>query len=135
MKKFIILIISILILGIYEKSLFSIDELLPQQKEWLELVAPIITKTEREIFLKLRTPEERDKFIQFFWKQRDPRPDTAENEFYKEYMERVRFVNQTFHDSPKKGSLTERGYYYLLLGPPLERTTFTTHSQIWPLEL
>jgi GWxTD domain-containing protein len=135
MRKAIISIVSILILGIGAGPFFSKEDLLPQHKEWLELVAPIITKTEREVFLKLRTPEERNKFIQFFWKQRDPRPDTAENEFYKEYMERVRFADQTFHDSGKKGSLTERGYYYLLLGPPLERTTYTTVSQIWPLEL
>ena len=112
------------------------DELPARYREWLEDTSPIITRTERDIFSKLRTDADRDKFIRFFWRQRDPYPDTAENEFYKEYMERVRFADQNFgHESAKRGSQTERGYFYLLLGKPLERQFFTTQSQIWPLEL
>jgi GWxTD domain-containing protein len=112
------------------------NELLPKHKEWLEDVSPIMTKTERDVFSKLKTNAERDKFIQLFWRQRDPYPDTAENEFEKLYMERVRFADQNFgRGSSKRGSRTDRGYYYLLLGPPLERTYFTTQSQFWPLEL
>lgn len=129
-------LLFILILFISIPFLASREELLPQHKEWLEIVSPIITKTEREIFLKLRTKEERDKFIQFFWRQRDPLPDTSDNEFFKEYMERVRFADRNFgYGSSKRGCQTERGYYYLLLGPPLERTFFTTQSELWPLEL
>jgi GWxTD domain-containing protein len=112
------------------------EALKAEQKSWLEDVSPIITKTEREVFLKLQTAAERDKFIAFFWKMRDATPDTAENEFKKEYMERVRFTDQTFgRESFKRGSQTERGYYYLLLGPPLERHVFTTVSEVWPSEL
>lgn len=108
----------------------------PDQKMWLEDVSPIMTKIERDVFLKLRTGAERDKFIAFFWKMRDATPDTTENEFRKEYLGRVRFADQTFgHDSPKRGSQTERGYYYLVLGPPLERRLFTTDSEVWPSEL
>jgi GWxTD domain-containing protein len=110
--------------------------LAPRYAEWLEDVSPIITKTEREIFSKLKTDADREKFIRFFWRQRDPFPDTTENEFYKEYIERIRFADQNFgHETSKRGSQTERGYHYLLLGPPLERQLFTTQSQIWPLEL
>jgi GWxTD domain-containing protein len=112
------------------------DELLPAHREWLEDVSPIITKAERQVFSQLKKNAERDKFIQLFWRQRDPYPDTAENEFKKEYMARVRFADQNFgHSTSKRGSQTERGYYYLLLGPPLERSFFTTVSQLWPLEL
>jgi len=108
----------------------------PKYEEWLALVKPIITSLEREVFLQLRTDQERDKFIAFFWKQRDPRPDTRENEFYQEYMARVEEADRLFSPgSSVRGSLTERGYYYLLLGPPLERQLFTTHSGLWPLEL
>lgn len=117
-------------------ALLSQEKITPDQQAWLEDVSPIITKIEREVFLKLRTGPERDKFIVFFWRMRDTTPDTTENEFKKEYMERVRFADQTFgHDSPKRGSQTERGYYYLLLGPPLERRLFTTNSEVWPSEL
>jgi GWxTD domain-containing protein len=112
------------------------QDLLPAHKEWLELVSPIITKVEKEVFLSLKTAEERNRFIQFFWKQRDPLPDTSQNEFYREYMKRVQFADASFgHETAKRGSQTERGHFYLLLGPPLERTSYTTHSQLLPMEL
>jgi GWxTD domain-containing protein len=108
----------------------------PAHRAWLEEVTPIITKTEREVFLNLRTDAERDKFVRFFWRQRDPLPDTPENEFSKEYMDRVRFADRYFGiGSPRRGCLTERGFYYLVLGKPLERNVFATFSEFWPLEL
>ena len=112
------------------------DEFVPRHKEWLELVDPIITKIEREIFAQLRTNADRDKFIQTFWKRRDTKPDTETNEFYEEYMERVRFADRYFgFETFGKGSRSERGYFYLLLGPPLERHVYATQSELWPLEL
>ena len=133
MKKTLFLILLVLAVA---SSFYSQNKLPPRHREWLEDVSPIITSTEREIFTKLTADADRDKFIRFFWRQRDPYPDTTENEFYKEYMERVRFADQNFgHDSPKRGSQTERGYFYLLLGKPLERQFFTTLSQVWPAEL
>ena len=112
------------------------NDLPPVHKDWLATVDPILTSTEREVFLQLKTDADRDKFIRFFWKQRDPFPDTPENEFFKEYMTRVDFADRNFGiGSHKKGHQTERGQFYLLLGPPLERQRFATHSEIWPMEL
>ncbi len=117
-------------------GLYGQDSLLQRHREWLDLVDPIITETERGVFRKLNSARERDSFIQVFWKRRDPLPDTGENEFYREYMERVRFADTNFgHDSPRKGSRTERGRFYLILGPPLERQIFATQSNLQPLEL
>ncbi|MCK7489483.1 MAG: GWxTD domain-containing protein [Anaerotruncus sp.] len=46
-----------------------------------------------------------------------PYPDTTENEFQKEYEERVRYADQNFgHYSPKRGSQTDRGFFYVVLG-------------------
>jgi len=110
--------------------------LLPEHKLWLEDVGPIITRVEREVFMKLATPQERETFIRFFWKSRDPSPDTSENEFRKEYYERIRFADTYFGiGSHGRGSQSDRGFHYVLLGPPLERYQYTTQSQIWPLEL
>lgn len=110
--------------------------MLPEHAAWLEDVAPIMTRTERDVFRKLSTSAEREKFIRFFWRARDPNPDTVVNEFEQEYAERIRFADQTFgRGSVKRGSQTERGFFYLLLGKPLERQIFATQSQIWPLEL
>lgn len=117
-------------------SLLSEEKISQEHRNWLKTVSPIITKTERETFLKLKTDEERNRFIQIFWKQRDPLPDTSENEFFREYMKRVQFADTHFgRQTSKKGSQTERGFFYLLLGPPLERQQFTTSSKILPLEL
>ena len=117
-------------------ALIGQEALTPGQKTWLEDVSPIMTKTEHDVFLKLQTTADRDKFIAFFWRMRDTRPDTTENEFRKDYMDRVRFADQTFgRSSSKRGSQTERGYYYLVLGPPLERYQFATNSEVWPSEL
>jgi len=130
--KFIVLSITFLLV----LNLPCEEKLSETHKEWLELVSPIITKIEKEVFSQLKTQEDRDKFIQLFWKRRDPLPDTEENEFYKEYMKRVRFADLNFgRGTVKRGNQTERGYFYLLLGPPLERHIYATHSQVWPLEL
>ena len=125
-----------LFFGILFAPAFPQPSFLPAHQTWLEDVSPIITKTEREVFLKLRTDAEREKFIHLFWRQRDPLPDTSESEFYKEYMERVRFADQNFGiGSFRRGSQTERGQFYLILGKPMERSFFTTFSDLWPMEL
>jgi len=112
------------------------EKISPELARWLEDVSPIITKAERSVFTKLQTNADRAKFIRFFWRMRDPLPDTTENEFRKDYEERIRYADQTFgHDSPKRGSQTDRGFFYVALGKPLERTFYTTQSQVWPLEL
>ncbi len=126
----------LLLAGLLASAGSAGEALPPAQRAWLEEATPIITKTERDVFLKLRTDVERDKFIRFFWRQRDPLPDTPENEFAKEYMERVQFADRYFGiGSARRGCLTERGFYYLLLGKPLERNIFATYSEFWPLEL
>jgi len=135
MKKTLVAALCILF-GLLSAPAFPAQQLLPAHQTWLEDVSPIITKIEREVFMKLKSDPEREKFIQFFWRQRDPLPDTKENEFTKEYMERVRFADQNFgRSSFKRGSQTERGLFYLILGKPLERNFFTTFSELWPMEL
>jgi len=108
----------------------------PAEKDWLETVRPIMTAAERDVFSKLATPADREKFVRFFWRNRDPVPETPENEFQREYEERIAFADLNFRSGTGlRGSRTERGFYYLLLGKPLERHFYTAHSQMWPLEL
>ena len=117
-------------------ALAAVEKISPDLERWLEDVSPIITKAERSVFTHLQTNADRAKFVHFFWRTRDPLPDTTENEFQKEYEERIRYADQNFgHFSPKRGSQTERGFFYVLLGKPLERTSYATQSQVWPLEL
>lgn len=131
-KKFL-LIPSLLLLVLF---LSGKENLAPRYQEWLETVEQIMTQKEREVFLQLKTQEQRDKFIELFWNRRDPRPDTKRNEFYEEYMERVQFADRNFgRDTAKKGSRTERGQFYLLLGPPLSREIYIGSQDLLPLEL
>src|ERR1700760_4569217 len=64
-------------------------------KKWLENdVAYIITADEKRAFKALQTDEERENFIENFWRRRDPDPDTEENEFRDQYYERIAYANE-----------------------------------------
>jgi GWxTD domain-containing protein len=85
-------------------------------KDWLEKdVAYIITDDERKAFKKLQTDEEREQFIEGFWRRRDPDPDTDENEFREEYYERIAYANEHFA-SGIPGWKTDRGRIYIMYG-------------------
>ena len=95
-------------------------------KEWIENdVAYIITKEEKNAFKKLATDEEREQFIEAFWRRRDPNPDTEENEYREEYYERIAYANQHFA-SGIPGWKTDRGRIYIMFGPPNDRETHPT---------
>jgi GWxTD domain-containing protein len=98
-------------------------ELKKAYKDWLEKdVAYIITDEERKAFKKLQTDDEREHFIEEFWRRRDPDPDTDENEFKEEYYERVAYANEHF-SSGIPGWKTDRGRIWIMYGKPHERET------------
>lgn len=87
-------------------------------KDWLNKdVAYIITPEEKKAFLALETDEERENFIENFWRRRDPNPDTEENEFREEYYERIAYANEHF-TSGIPGWKTDRGRIYIMFGKP-----------------
>jgi GWxTD domain-containing protein len=89
-------------------------------KDWLDKdVAYIITDEERKAFKKLETDDEREKFIEDFWRRRDPDPDTDENEFREEYYERIAYANEHYA-SGIPGWKTDRGRIYITWGKPDE---------------
>src|ERR1044071_1356454 len=87
--------------------------------EWINDVDLIITQAERDAWNKLDTDEEREKFIEDFWRSRDPDPDTEENEFKLEFFERIAYANEHF-SSGKPGRMTDRGRIYIKFGKPDE---------------
>jgi GWxTD domain-containing protein len=93
-------------------------ELKQAYKRWLDNdVAYIITKEERRAFMALQTDEERENFIENFWRRRDPDPDTEENEYREEYYERIAYANEKF-TSGIPGWKTDRGRIYITWGKP-----------------
>ena len=98
-------------------------ELKKAYKDWLEKdVTYVITDEERRAFKKLQTDLEREKFIEEFWRRRDPDPDTEENEFKEEYYERIAYANEHF-SSGIPGWKTDRGRIWIMYGKPDERET------------
>lgn len=96
-------------------------ELKEVYKKWLEQdVSYIITDEEKRAFRKLATDEEREQFIEIFWRRRDPDPDTEENEYREEHYERIAYANQHFA-SGIPGWKSDRGRIYIMYGPPHEK--------------
>lgn len=60
----------------------------------------------------------RSEFVTKFWASRDPDPNTPENEFRSEFERRVAFADAALAQDETRGSLTDRGMVFVLLGPP-----------------
>jgi GWxTD domain-containing protein len=110
--------------------------LAPEEQEFLSNVRYIITSKERKTFLAL-PPSERPRFMEEFWKVRDPDPKTEVNEYKAEYLKRVAEAKHLFTEGGTSGWLTDRGRIYILLGPPEQRETYPQgyFNFRWPLEL
>lgn len=88
-------------------------------KDWIEgPVRFLVTKKEKKAFKKLKSDEQAEKFIALFWAKRDPTPKTAINEFKERFKIRVAKADELFSTQYQKGSLTDRGMVYILLGEP-----------------
>jgi GWxTD domain-containing protein len=104
-------------------------------RQWLKEVVPyIITDAERSVFLSLPNEEERGKFINQFWKRKDPDPSTPENEFKIAYYKRIAIANKLFGAGSKDGWRTDRGKIFILLGSPKEiQRDFTPYGSSFSL--
>jgi len=82
----------------------------------------IMTKEEIDIYKRLPDHESRLKFVDEFWKKRDPTPGTEGNESKQEFILRIAYANKYFRETPKgEGWNTERGRMLLQLGFPDQR--------------
>jgi GWxTD domain-containing protein len=114
-----------------------VKKLSEEHRNWLERdVLYIITDKERDVFLSLGTVEERNRFIEAFWRKRDPNPATPANEYKDEHYRRIDHAN-TFlgRETFREGWRTDRGRYYILLGEPRETQRFDGYSELVSSEL
>ena len=89
-------------------------------KAWeTEEVPYIITDEEKAVYHRLATNEEREQFIEEFWRRRNPDPESAENTAREEHYRRIAYANEHF-SSGIPGWKTDRGHIYILWGPPDE---------------
>jgi len=95
-----------------------LKELDTPYRKWLEEdVFYIITSDERTAFLRLSTNEEREQFIEQFWRRRNPDPESEENNFKEEHYRRIAYANEHYA-SGIPGWRTDRGRTYIIWGPP-----------------
>jgi GWxTD domain-containing protein len=78
----------------------------------------LLTTVQIEEFQRLPDSVARSEFIVNFWKARDPKPETPENELQAEFERRVAFADRYFIQGEMRGSFTDRGTVFVLLGPP-----------------
>jgi GWxTD domain-containing protein len=76
------------------------------------------SKAEQQQFRSLFASAARAKFIEDFWKRRDPTPGTPRNEFQEAFNRRAVFADQAFATIDGLGSMTDRGKVFILLGEP-----------------
>ncbi len=107
----------------------------PEDRQFLSEVRYLITRQESKQF-RNTPPEERAKFIEEFWKVRDPDPTSEENEFRDEYYRRIDEANHLFHEG-SAGWLTDRGRVHILLGAPERRDVYPSGYSFYspPVEI
>jgi len=115
----------------------DIQALPPHYREWLtKEVNYIITEDEKEVFVKLTTDADRDKFIDRFWAIRNPDPDSPSNSYKDEIYKRIAHANEYFgHEDGSPGWMTDMGRIYITLGPPKETRKILNEANERPMEI
>ena len=92
----------------------------PANEQWADgPVKWIMTPEEKVTWSSLTSGAERTDFIDKFWARRNPKPGTDDNTYRTTFERRVAFADSRFVDSERqRGSLTDRGMVFVLLGPP-----------------
>ncbi len=106
-------------------------ELKEVYSKWLtEDVTYIITPLEKLAFMRLTSDKQRERFIEEFWRRRDPNSASSQNQFRAEYYARIAYVNQNFASGSVVGWRTDRGRIYITYGKP-DEVQKSSSGEIW----
>jgi GWxTD domain-containing protein len=86
----------------------------------------IMTPAETAVWNQLTTDDQAQQFVDLFWARRDPTPTTPQNEFREEFEARVKYADEHFLRGKTRGSMTDLGRVFIVLGPPsrpIQRST------------
>ena len=79
----------------------------------------IMTPDEKRAWSELTSGAEWQEFVDKFWEARNPRPGNPDNSYKTAFDRRVAFADARFSESEgTRGSMTDRGMVFVLLGPP-----------------
>jgi GWxTD domain-containing protein len=109
----------------------------PQYAHWLnEDVNYLITDNEKKAFLELKTDDARDKFIESFWRIRNPDPNAPTNEAKQEHYERLAYADAHFgYGNVEDGWQSDRGMVYITLGAPKQIEKYPATQELKPLQI
>ena len=115
----------------------SAKNLAASYRHWIEAEVPyIITNVERKQFLALTTDEERDSFIDAFWRVRNPDQNSDSNSYKDEHYRRLAYANEHFGNAKyEDGWRTEMGRIYIILGPPKQRAPYHEKPNVRDMEI
>jgi GWxTD domain-containing protein len=100
---------------------------LAPDEHWIESpVRYLLTPAQKKEYSTFTTNAERATFVEAFWKQLDPTPETEANEFRNEVERRIAFADAMFATDKQAGRYNDRAPVFTFLGPP----TYTTMSKI-----
>ena len=108
-------------------SSYDLEESLEQMKHFLSQSV--------KDSIKQITEDEKRTFFEEYWNERDPTPDTRQNELMEEYFRRVVFATDNFSFKERPGWDTDRGGVYCLFGKPDKQQRFETSVQRYPQEV
>ncbi|HEV7920666.1 MAG TPA: GWxTD domain-containing protein [Thermoanaerobaculia bacterium] len=80
----------------------------------------LMTRDEQRAWSQVQDDKAASEFIDLFWARRDPTPGTEFNQFKEEFEGRVRSADKAFAHGKKRGSMTDMGRAFVILGPPKE---------------
>jgi GWxTD domain-containing protein len=95
----------------------------------------IAAKSEIEKYEKLSNQDGKREFMYEFWKNRDMNSSTSENEYYREYLEKIQVANERYSRMGRQGWKTDRGRVLLLYGEPSEVERYPNQSEAKPYEI
>ncbi|HWW62520.1 MAG TPA: GWxTD domain-containing protein [Thermoanaerobaculia bacterium] len=109
-------------------SVSAFAALSPKLEEWGKGPAQwIMTKEEKRAWGGVKTDEAAINFIDLFWARRDPSEGTPENQYRDEFDNRVAFSDKNFNEPRKRGAMSERGRFYIILGPATNMSNESAH--------
>lgn len=114
-----------------EFAVMSIEEL----DEVFSFSKYIASKQEVTQWEKLTESDAKKNFLFEFWKRRDMDLTTSQNEFKKEYFDRVQKANNNFTTIQRKGWRTDRGRVFIIYGEPSEIERFPNQVDTKPYEI
>jgi GWxTD domain-containing protein len=95
----------------------------------------IATSSELQQWKSIDSLQAKREFLDAFWKKRDDNPATPQNEYFQQYMKRVRESNQKYSTLNKPGWKTDRGRVLIEYGEPSEIERYPNEDNMKPYEI